>query len=290
MAYQNVSTPRIYLNIPEYLASTGTAIHEVFRTLPVNTEFGDEGMPDIPDISSVTLTNPYIALLGHAETSYTIDTYSSDIINGTQTSCGAGFSISKLSARPQSITTTGDVGSIVFGTYFDFPHSPDLSLSLSYDYSGIKEITTKGGNTLSNKLYSAPPKWGAGVGAGELGGNPAIAKSGRRIWDLSFSFLSDSSVFPDNAGLVNLTSTTDTTGSGSADLTLLEDDTIQRVIHLTQGSHLPFLFQSDNTIGGGSDLPKPDSFAICKFDQNSFKFEQVANGVYNMKLKIREVW
>ena len=286
MTYQNVSTPRIYLNIPEYLASTGTAIDNVFRTLPVSAS----AITAIPDISSVALTDSdgnstaYIALLGHALTSYTIDTYSSDIINGTQTSCAAGFSISKLSDQPGSITTSGDVGSIVFGTYFDFPHSPDLDLSLSYDYSGVKEITTKGGNTLSNKFYSAPPKWGSSLGAWELGGTAAHAKSGRRIWDLSFSYLSDSSVFPDNAGLVNETSTTDTTGSGSADSTLLADDTIQRVIHLTQGSHLPFIFQADNSVA------KPDSFAICKFDMNSFKFDQVANSVYNCKIRIREVW
>ena len=286
MAYQNVSTPRIYLNIPEYLASTGGAIDNVFRTLPVSVS--EHTTITVPSVAAVTLTNPYIAILGHSVTIISLAganvLYGGIINGGYGTIIEAGFSIAELDDMPTEISfISGSAGSILLGTYFDFPHSPDLSLSLSYDYSGIKEITTKGGNTLSNKLYSAPPKCGS-LGAWELGGDSAKAKSGRRIWDLSFSFLSDSSVFPDNAGLVNLTSTTDTTGSGSADLTLLADDTIQRVIHLTQGSHLPFLFQSDNSVA------KPDSFAICKFDMKEFKFEQVANGVYNMKLKIREVW
>ena len=48
--------------------------------------------------------------------------------------------------------------------------------------------------------------------------------------------------------------------------------------------NLPFIFQPD------SNNNNPDQFAICKFDMKEFKFEQVANGVYNVKLKIREVW
>jgi len=275
MAYQNIATPRIYLNIPEYLASTGVVIDPVFRTLPVSAS----AVIEIPNIGAVTLTNPYIALLGHTETSYTINTYSSDIINGTQTACSNGFSISKLSAQPATILTTNNVGSILFGTYYDFPHSPDLNLTLSYEYGGIKETTTKGGATLTNQFYNKPPAWGA-FGAWELGGTAAYAKSGRRVWDLSFSYLSDSSVFPDNAGLVNETN--------DSNATLLESDTLQRVIHLTNGGQLPFIFQSDNTVS--ATLPKPDQFAICKFDMKEFKFEQVANSVYNIKLKIREVW
>ena len=36
MAYQNVATPRIYLNIPEYLASTGVEIDSIFRNKETN--------------------------------------------------------------------------------------------------------------------------------------------------------------------------------------------------------------------------------------------------------------
>ena len=54
MAYQNISTPRIYLNIPEYLASTGVAIDDVFRTLPVSAS----AITSLPtDFGGVTLTD-----------------------------------------------------------------------------------------------------------------------------------------------------------------------------------------------------------------------------------------
>ena len=34
----------------------------------------------------------------------------------------------------------------------------------------------------------------------------------------------------------------------------------------------------------------PDNFAIARFDMNTLTYNQVANNVYNIKLKIREVW
>ena len=319
MAFQNISTPRIYLNIPEYLASTGLVIDPIFRTLPVSANTFSPAAFTFP--SGMLGTKCFIAVLGHTLRSnnfnYIVTTNDetttgdgeasvptaeslTEIINGTPATESNGFSISTFEGGGTSLTiemvyqgdegsgTLGDIGTVSTGIYYDFPHSPDLNLSLSYEYGGIKETTTKGGATLTNSFYTKPPKWTDSLGAWELGGTAKYAKSGRRVWDLSFSYLSDSSVFPDNAGLANETSTTDTTGSGATDLTLLEDDSFQRVIHLTNGGQLPFIFQSDNTEGDAKE--KPDSFAIAKFDMNSFKFEQVANGVYNVKLKIREVW
>ena len=52
------------------------------------------------------------------------------------------------------------------------------------------------------------------------------------------------------------------------------------------GGHLPFIFQPD---GSNAD-PKADGFAICRFDMKSLQYDQVANNVYNVKLKIRESW
>ena len=240
----------------------------------------------------------YIAILGHTESSIEL-TYSGEsatethIINGTLSSTLHGFSITGLSKLPTGITIANNVGSILLGTFYDFPHSPDLKLTLSYEYDGIKEITTKGGSTLTNQFYSKPPDWG-GLGAWELGSNYGMtdhSKSGRRVWDLSFSYLSDSSIFPTNAGTANeaIDATTDLPTTTN---TLLEVDTFQRVIHLTKGGQLPFIFQIDGTQNsdGVYNNSKPDSFAIAKFDMKSFKFSQVANGVYSMKLKIREVW
>ena len=45
-----------------------------------------------------------------------------------------------------------------------------------------------------------------------------------------------------------------------------------------------FIFQPDNTNNN------PDQFAICILDQDSLSIKQVAYKVYDISLKIREVW
>ena len=72
-----------------------------------------------------------------------------------QNTAPATFSPSKLSC-------------FCLGNYYDLPHSPDLSLTMSREYDGIKTIQTKGGASLSNAFYTKPPNWGD-RGAWELG-------------------------------------------------------------------------------------------------------------------------
>ena len=203
-----------------------------------------------------------------------------------------------------SITT--NVGSIVTGTYFDMPHSPDLSLTMSREYGGIKTIETKGGASLSNAMWTKPAMWGE-YPAWELispgsdhtipkMGGVELSRSGRRAWDLSFSYLDDGDVFGSNQmiGLHTAIQLADA-GYSADDIAdsnstvfdvnnnlLRHDNFFSQVIHKTNGGQLPFIFQPNKD--------DKTNFAICKFDMNSFKFSQVANGVYNIKLKIREVW
>ena len=118
--------------------------------------------------------------------------------------------------------------------------------------------------------------WGNGLGAWELGGGAAHSKSGRRIWNLNWSYLSDSAIWPTNAHLVN--------DDDSTTNTLLEDDTIQRCIHLCNGGEIPFLFCSDG------DNIRQDNMAIARFDMKSFKFSQVSMNTYNCKIRIKEIW
>ena len=181
------------------------------------------------------------------------------------------------------------IGSILYGTYYEMPHSPDLSLTMSIEMDGVKRIRTKGGNDLVKHQYIKPAMWGD-LGAWELKLQSApyiysdeLSHSGRRSWDLSFSYLQDSDLFPHVSG-VDWEAVDDGDGEDDwAGKTLRSsDDFYSQVIYKTRGGQLPFIFQpnkDDNT-----------TFAICKFDMKSFKFEQVANRVYNMKLKIREVW
>ena len=284
MAYQNIgSPPLIYLNIPEYLASTGKiTIDPVFRTLPVNAS----PITEIPDINSLITLNtlPIIAILGHSANVITVGGISSyvDRVNGTLDNVMAGFSI--FSTNTYNIDSiefdNGNAGSILICASYEFPHSPDLNLSLSYEYAGIKETTTKGGATLTNQFYNKPPKWGD-LGAWELGGEPEYAKSGRRVWSLSFSYLSDSSIFPPTSALVN-NETSVYESANTSNNTLLVYQSLQRCIHLCNGGQIPFLFQPDGDV--------KENYAIAKFDMKSFSFQQTAPNLYSVKMKIREVW
>ena len=116
------------------------------------------------------------------------------------------------------------------------------------------------------------------------------SRIGRRTWDLEFNYLSDSDIFPNISSLTNYETTSPDGIVWDSEMAIEENTLTQQstffshVIHKTNGGQLPFIFQPDNTNFN------PDSFAICKFDMKTFEFEQISNGVYNIKIKIREVW
>ena len=182
------------------------------------------------------------------------------------------------------------IGSLSVGTFYDMPHSPDLNLTMSREYGGIKTIETQSGASLSNAFYIKPPMWGdlppwelsAISGSDEAAhtipdrGDAKLGASGRRIWDLSFSYLSDSSVFPDNPELAD---------AGGFEVDDTPTDFMSQVLKYTRGSQLPFIFQPDK-----ENNDPFSGFAICKFDQKSFSFQQTAPNLYSCKMKIREVW
>ena len=182
------------------------------------------------------------------------------------------------------------------------PVNPDLNLSMSIEYDGSQEFKTSDGSTITQLNYNGSPWWYDNlgkkrepwaIGSEELASYSSniVKRSGRRTWDLSFSYLDDGDVFGANQYLGRLEwgNQTDIIHADDvddneyyADNLLTNDNFFSQVIHKTNGGQLPFIFQPDE-----NDFTQ---FSICKFDQNSFKFKQVANGVYNVNLKIREVW
>jgi len=184
---------------------------------------------------------------------------------------------------PPEESTKIKFGAFCVGNYYDMPHSPDLNLKMSIEMDGVKNIKTKGGVSLTDINYTKPQDWGDG-GAWQLGGVSNL-RSGRRVWDLSFSYLSDSDVFPKVAATTNYEAGDSFVDGYPQDNTLLDGtDFFSQVWNRTMGGHLPFIFQPDNTNNN------PDQFAICRFDMDSLQYDQVANNVYNVKLKIRESW
>jgi len=214
---------------------------------------------------------------------------------------GCGSDTMGIEILEQSNANSRKIKAYLYGTYFNVPHSPDLKLTMTREMGdGVKRIRTKGGADLVNYRYTKQPSWGVAA-PWELYGtslpNNKLARSGRRVWDLSFSYFQDSDIFPEisnlnwfeaykdeynpDAGLSGVILYEDSVETRSQ--TLLQDDNFySQVIHKTNGGQLPFVFQPN--------LKNYNDMAICKFDMKSFQFKQVANGVYNVKLKIREVW
>ena len=90
------------------------------------------------------------------------------------------------------------MNSLALGHYYDMPYSPDLNLSMEISYDGSDTITTSGGATITNIRYEGNPNWND-IGAWQVGESKSnITRAGRRIWNLSFSYLSDNDLFASN--------------------------------------------------------------------------------------------
>ena len=334
MPYQNVGTPRFYINVPDWLRSVGAieSIDPLYMTTPENKVTGTATDVVQSYLPRACTEQGFVAILGHkaggrkfvisgelADNSF--DGYTlTEVLNLPPGGLVLhGVSIATISNLNHTLfkkftvntvdywdnSVTVDHGCIVFGTYYDMPHSPDLKLTMSRDLDGVKRLRTKGGSDLVGYKYTKPAMWGGGnVGAWDGFGSEsdslhALSRIGRRSWNLSFSYLQGSDVFGSNQSISNFVDgpdyfipayasadtgyeDVDTTGPGYTYNLLSDDNFYSQVIHRLNGSQLRFLFQPDNT--------DPTDIAIAKLDMKSFKFKQVANGAYNVKLKIKEVW
>ena len=326
MAYQNVGRPVFYIDIFSWLKSIGLAVEDSSNFGLDTSEQTIVNQRSIT-LGGIPMQLDYFAVLGHemsgspfngkfADAPWTQEYYISNYTVTERINCAGGggnyytpsyngFSIIRFTQVdidvPNNInyfyysavgntSPTIKVATFSMGKTYTMPHSPDLKLTMTREMDGVKRIRTKGGADLVNHKYTKPAMWGV-AGAWEVWYNASdltnqeLSRSGRRVWDLSFSYLSDSSVFPDVSALRTYHIEGSDENTHYTENTLLDgDDFYSQVIHKTNGGQLPFIFQPDK------DNNNPDGFAIAKFDMNSFKFDQVANGVYNVKLKIREVW
>ena len=127
------------------------------------------------------------------------------------------------------------LGSMVVGKYWDAPNSPDLSLTMSRRFEGIKTKKTMGGKVLSNIYYDGPTEWtmhglkgdptqisdirkypcfeldwaGSSSTANQLDGQQqemgkgyykwraksGLGRKGLRSWNLTFSYISEDNMW-----------------------------------------------------------------------------------------------
>ena len=199
------------------------------------------------------------------------------------------------------------LGSIAFGYAYQMPHSPNLELTMTREYDGVQEQETIGGASLTQINYHSAANW-VGQPAWELFTEEVEtlidegmieyrdSAKGRRIWNLKFSYIGGDDILPlnqniwaynpsdsDTNSLADYDDDDFTDGNFISDIRR-DSSFIGVVMEKTIGGALPFIFQPDGNNNS------PDQFAICKLDQSSFKFKQVAHNVYDISLKIREVW
>ena len=96
------------------------------------------------------------------------------------------------------------MGAICFGKYFDFPHSPELNAKQSIEMGQLTRHQSVIGGSLSNSMQTKE-MWGD-LGAWELDspldiddGSKLGIRAGKRVWDLTFSYLKDRDTLPVNA-------------------------------------------------------------------------------------------
>ena len=186
--------------------------------------------------------------------------------------------------------------SIIIGSYWDAPYSPDLSLEINTSISGVLKSNSIGSSSLTDTIHNQPPFWSNKTlppwqlnSTGE-GINKYVGRNSKRSWNLKFSYLQDSSLFPKytSSNVVGSdgesSSYTEETATTMSETLLGSNDFFSEVVNMTNGGQIPFIFQPDN------QNFNPDQFAICKLDMNSLDFKQVSNGVYSINIIIREVW
>ena len=160
-------------------------------------------------------------------------------------------------------------GCILVGEYFDMPNAPDLNVTSSIMFDGVKTLESAAGQRFSNMANSGRTH-GATTKSPFTIGNPDYEGYGGRLaYDMSFSYLNATSVFPNRY----------------QSLVHTDDTVVSDVWNKTNGSHLPFIFSIDNA-HAATNAESVHTFA--RFANNSLDLQQVAPDVWNVGFRVEE--
>tara|TARA_Y100000593_G_scaffold94869_1_gene196768 strand:- start:336 stop:1637 length:1302 start_codon:yes stop_codon:yes gene_type:complete len=204
------------------------------------------------------------------------------------------------------------IGSVFASQSYQFDRSPDVDLSVTYEYDGVKTITGIGGRTFSNKSYNRQPLWGIlppfntttpnsimnDEDASNYWNKSKLVTAGRRRFKLKFSYFSDNTAFSGWGGVDSPLSTSgndnweigsDASGTNYSDMsqaTFQDTSFYTRFVNRTLGGTLPFIIRLDSE----APVEDPNNWAMVKIDKNGLSFKQSAQGFWDVSLDLTEVW
>ena len=164
-------------------------------------------------------------------------------------------------------TTNLKIGCIMLGQYYDMPQAPDLQIKRSIVFDGVSVQQSIGGSRFSNlSNHGRRSLTSTNKSPFTTHYNSFGVYGGRMIYDMNFSYLSSSNILP-----------TKYDTNQNSDESVVED-----LWNKTNGRHTPFIFTQDNTSSDYSD------FLFARFGQDNLDMTQVADKVWNVKMKIQE--
>ena len=240
-----------------------------------------------------------------------------------------GFSIFELTSGPHTyeypllrfgfwqpdhqppLQTPTEIGTLMWGKYFDFPQNCDLNTTLSYEY-GTSSVKSVGGKSINTTQWTKPDGWyNQGSGGTEPFGlrkpidesiidhdNLEIhdlhdtadsfrRKSGLRVWNISFDSLAPKYVMNQNP-MMNSQGWDSNFDNYSVDADNITStynidnglDFYTDVVHKTNGGSIPMVMQIDK------DDPSPQNFAIVKMSK--YTITQKLPNLYSISLTLEE--
>ena len=286
----NVFQPRFYVNLLEYASMIGEDIHPVhFYQNTEEHQFQELTIPLMAD-----LEYDFIMINGHNLSEVSVNMggitgvdgilNAPTIANGTSTFDDNSVSIFKIDNIIDSASliiscdTPFKITNFIVGKIYDPPHAVDMTVKQGFDFSGVKNIYNKSGYNYTNVSWFKNPNT-------MFDQKDTHKKTGRRIFDLSFSYLTEADTFPDD--LSNMDGHTNNTNDSD-----IYGGLFQKVFNA-----IPFVFEQRTEIDGaginGNNATNEHlhrNMTLCKFTNKNFTLTQQAPFLYSTKLKLVEVW
>ena len=198
------------------------------------------------------------------------------------------------------------LGAISIGEFIDFPQSPDLNVTMERRNDSIEQTTSISGKVFTRSTYGSPSFAHGEQPFGIYNNDPLMysdgsinhlnrdlnkfKRTGKRIWNVSFSMLGADDVFHayESGTLDDATKTSgisdETYGNISSweGVPVLTDSPIFKLYTYTKGFQLPFIWMPDN------NDTSPNGYCIAKIDGNSFSVTQEAFERYSFSFDVVE--